>query len=159
MSSQESQLIGIELLHLDQGALRKVLDNLDTQPLDPDASNRKYERYPYRNRRVMLCTRSAQENVAFLVHAHDISMGGISLMHGQMLYPKQRCAVGLPTQTGKWLMILGQVTRCRHASGMLHEVAIEFVKPLDPSTLQQIRDAAPAAAPPAEAEALTTAPA
>ncbi len=159
MSSQESQPMGIQLFHLDQGALRKVLDDLDTQPLDPDAANRKYERYPYRNRKVILCTRSSQQNIAFLVHARDISLGGISLMHAQMFYPKQRCGVGLPTQPGKWLIVPGQVALCHHVSGMLHEVGIQFLRPLDPLTLQQLRDVTPASAPPIESKTFLTLPA
>jgi hypothetical protein len=159
MSSQESQPLGIQLLHVDEVALREVLDDLDAQPHDARAAKRKYERHPYRNRKVILCTRSSQRNVAFLVHARNISIGGISLVHGQMLYPRQRCSVGLPAQPGKWLMAHGQVVRCRHVSGMLHEVGIEFLRPLDPLTLQQLRDAAPAPVPPSEGKAWMTLPA
>jgi len=159
MSVQESQPIDVHLFHLDQGALRKVLDNLDNQPLDPDATNRKYERYPYRNQKIILCTRSSRQNVAFLVPARNISLGGVSLMHTQMLYPRQRCGVGLPNQPGKWLILPGQVARCRYVSGMLHEIAVQFLRPLDPMTLQHLRDAAPVSTPPAETVAWITWPA
>jgi len=58
--------------------------------------------------------------------ARNISPKGISFVHGVYVYPDTPCSITIHTRTGEQQCISAYVRRCRHVTGMLHEVGAEF---------------------------------
>lgn len=111
---------------MDKGLLRSILDALDNNPCRFDLSRRRYERIPYRDRHAILYTAQAGRDVAFIVPTRNISLGGLSFLHGQRMQAGQVCTISLVTNKGDWMTIEGIVVRCRHVWGVIHEIGVEF---------------------------------
>lgn len=62
----------------------------------------------------------------FLMHARNISCGGLSVLHGGYLHKKTRCSIMLQSLDGRRQVVSGQVADCRHITKNIHEVCIRF---------------------------------
>jgi hypothetical protein len=122
---------------VDKGLLRTLLDALDNNPCRFDLGKRRHERVPYRDRHGILYTTQTGRDVAFIVPTRNISPGGLSFLHGQMMHAGQACSIRLVTNEGIWLTVEGVVVRCRHVWGMIHEIGMRFKGLPD---LQGLRD-------------------
>jgi CheY-like chemotaxis protein len=68
----------------------------------------------------------------FLVHARNISAGGMAFIHGGYVHPGSECRVALTRRDGRRLAVAGVIAHCRHVDGPHHEVGIRFLKEIDP---------------------------
>jgi two-component system chemotaxis response regulator CheY len=69
----------------------------------------------------------------FLTYSRDLSNRGLSVIHGGFVYPGARCAVTLATLEGANETIEGRIARCSYVRGSLHELGIEFDRPVEPA--------------------------
>jgi hypothetical protein len=132
--------LNIRSVRVDKALLRRVLDALDSNPCNFELNKRRHQRLPYRGRQVILRTRQAECDVVFIVPTRNISQGGMSFLHGQMMYLDQPCTVDLATKDGSWLAVEGVVVRCRHIKGMIHEIGLKFSSLVN---LEGLRDLPP----------------
>lgn len=69
-------------------------------------------------------------SLRILVHGHDISRGGVSIVNGRFLYPDSVCRCWLKPVNGKAIPHNGKVRWCRHISGIVHVAGISFDSPI-----------------------------
>jgi len=86
-------------------------------------------------RSAIVYTKQGERDVAFIVPTRNVSSGGIAFLHSQMMHVGQPCVVQLATKDGSFIMVPGKVLRCNYVKQMMHEVAIQFDKPIDVSLL------------------------
>lgn len=125
--------------------------------------NRRWERFAYDADNILVTvTHPAGNTDSYLVVPRDISVGGVSFLHGQFIHPKCRCQVALPTPGGSWFRVTGKVVRCRHREGMIHEVSVAFDERIDPSVFLQppppAPDQSPDKSPPSASNASSSTP-
>lgn len=141
MKHWPSDAMNIESVRVDRTLLERILNALDKSPCGFHPNRRRHERIPYRGRQVILHTKQAGKDVVFIVPGRNISRGGLSFLHGQMMHLDQPCTVDLATAGGDWESVSGTVIRCRHIRGMIHEIAMKFHTLVN---LESLRDIAPA---------------
>ncbi len=129
--------LDIRSVRVDKALLRRILDAMDNPRCGLDLNRRRHERLVYRGRQVILYTRQMERDVAFIVPTRNISRGGMSFLHGQMIHIDQPCSVDLATNDGTWLTIEGTVVRCRHVRRMIHEIGLKFTSLIN---LEGLRD-------------------
>jgi CheY-like chemotaxis protein len=56
----------------------------------------------------------------------NLSRGGICLLHSAYVHPGSRCVVTLPHPARGSMPVAGQIVRCRHLRGKIHEIGIKF---------------------------------
>ncbi len=76
-----------------------------------------------------------------LVTARNISVAGIGFLHGGFLHFGSECVVELPTLYGDTRTIRGRVRACRHVSGNIHEIGLQFDREIDPYEFLEPGDA------------------
>ncbi len=111
------------------------LDRLDrlTQP-SGQTNLRISDRYSYRPTAVTISIpASDEETVQHVIAARNISREGFGGIAGQFIYPQSKCTVKLTSPFGRTHDVSGRVARCRYlvGSGSLHEVGVEFDRPID----------------------------
>lgn len=119
-------VLNIRSVRVDKALLRRILDALDKNLCRLAPNKRRHERLQYRGRQVILYTKQTERDVAFIVPTRNISRGGLSFLHGQMMHIKQPCCVVLAANDGNWLTVESHVVRCRHVCGMIHEIGLKF---------------------------------
>ena len=67
----------------------------------------------------------------YTVTPRDLSTTGVGFLHGTFLYEGTSCVVSLPATTGEWVHVPGQVMRCQHVEGKVHEIGVLFRDPID----------------------------
>ncbi len=136
--------LNIKSVRVDKALLRRILDALDNSGAGFELNKRRHERLAYRGRQVILYTKQTERDVAFIVPTRNISRGGMSFLHGQMMHIGQQCVVDLAANDGNWLTVEGTVVRCRHIRGMIHEIGLKFNSLVNLEDLRDIRTEAPA---------------
>jgi hypothetical protein len=118
--------------------LKEVLDELDRAKTLQQQERRKYQRIGYRCMRIVLIVKESGGEVAFMAAARNVSQGGVSLLHRQMLYPAEQCRIVLPLPDNRSLLVRARVMRCRFIQGILHEIGVRFERPIKPEELGEI---------------------
>lgn len=67
----------------------------------------------------------------YLVRPRNISRGGIGFLHGDYVHHNSRCGLALREWDHRVAFTWGQVVRCRHLGGHIHEVGVKFEEPID----------------------------
>lgn len=76
----------------------------------------------------------------FIVIPRNVSRRGVAFLHGQFIYPESRTDVTLPTLDGRRLEVSGRIARCRHVSGLMHEVSVVFDESIDVRQVARLDD-------------------
>ena len=71
--------------------------------------------------------------VPYRVTPRDMSELGMGFLHGNFLYPGSGCKMELRGKDGLIHSITARIARCEHVTGRVHDVGIEFEKPIDVS--------------------------
>jgi hypothetical protein len=121
------------------------LEQLDKQSQSgPGSERRRHERHSLRAREgleVMFDAFDGQP-MSCRVRPRNLSQSGIAFLHEAYVYPETRCTVVLITLTDQPIEISGKVVGCRHVTGKLHEVAVQFDRVIDPDDFHDcIQDA------------------
>lgn len=69
--------------------------------------------------------------VPYRVTPRDLSERGMGFLHGNFLYPGSNCKIELRGKDGKPQRISARIARCEHVTGRVHDVGIEFEKPIE----------------------------
>lgn len=117
------------LLGLTNEQLNALLDDMDKACKETTArENRRSVRRPFRsvNVRVSILDNAAKETITFKVPTRNISLHGLAFLHHHMLQVGQMLRIQIPFRKGYTVELLARVARCRHVSGMIHEIGAEF---------------------------------
>lgn len=116
-------------LGLTDEQLDSLLNELDRACQDAVVNeHRRSVRKPFRsvNVRVSILDKALAEIIAFKVPTRNISLHGLAFLHHHMLQIGQALRIQIPFSKGYTVELLARVARCRHISGMIHEIGVEF---------------------------------
>ncbi len=124
-------------LKLDEAALRKLLDELDSQdaggvsssPQGPDG----FFKYRVPALRVDLI-RARDEVESQIVPTRKLGPRAIYFLAGSLVHSDCPCRVHLVTIRNNWQTVAGKVSGCRYLPGSagVHEIFVTFDRPIDP---------------------------
>ena len=126
----------IDTLRMSEGDTESILNRRDGQSQTPDGcDHRKDTRHRYRTETDLVVTvcHPGGSIMRYAVKPRNISSSGVGFLHGSFLHKDTTCIVSLPTLAGEWIHAVGQVVRCVHVEGRVHEVGVLFRDPIDPS--------------------------
>jgi hypothetical protein len=112
-------------------AVTEVLERRDANA--KGRGNRTAPRYPYRwsaGLRLVTNPDGGGTN-KLLVWPRDISSGGMSFLHGSLLYRGTPCSIILCALDGEPIHVEGVVVRCDHVCARFHDVGFKFNQPID----------------------------
>lgn len=135
-SRLQTRIVSINSIRLDRVCLGRILDGLDRGQGGLPSNRRGSSRLRYRIGNAIVFPTDSERLVAFVVPTRNLSGGGLAFLHSQMMYVGRPVAVQLPVRGGGWIRIEAKVVRCRHVRAMVHEVAVQFDRPLDLQRLQ-----------------------
>lgn len=133
-------MLTIKSVRVNASQINACLDAMDHRQDDGGKVRRQASRFSYRTLNAVVRPENEDKTVAFVVSTRNISVGGMSVLHSQMMYPGTGCTVELATHDGKWLRIKARVAHCRLVRGMLHEIGLKFDKALDVQHLTGVAD-------------------
>lgn len=123
---------------IDGEFLAEVLDELDQAKSVSLHERRKFGRQSHRSMNVVLIVKEAGGEIAFMVATRNISRGGVSILHRQMVYPAERCRLVFPLSGNKHLLVAAQIMRCRHVRGITHEIGVRFDRPISDEDMAEV---------------------
>jgi hypothetical protein len=122
----------IDITRLSEPRRKDVLKSLARGAKPSAESARQHERFDYHVANVQLSVQhEAGGEAKFLVHARNLSCGGMAFLHGGFLHAGAKCRVTLKELSGTPKIVLGRVAGCRHVSGNVHEVRVQFHEKVD----------------------------
>ena len=117
---------------LHERELGELLDRFDAPEAGPGNPKRDFVRWPFRRTSVQVrLIHPSGAITSVSVACRNISRGGVSAIHNAYLHPGTKCRIALPHPQHGHKQIDGQVVRCHHRSGMIHEIGIAFKEPID----------------------------
>lgn len=132
MRSCLAESVPINSLRLTDPELRQILDRLDKAEAEGEhhSERRADPRLRYRVRHLVVHVNQGGAEVAFVVPSRNISRGGMAFLHRRMLHVDTPCRVQVMLPGGEWLRVTARVVRCQHVNGVLHEIGLQFDKPI-----------------------------
>ncbi|MBX3358450.1 MAG: response regulator [Phycisphaeraceae bacterium] len=123
----------VNTVGLNRRELDEILDSFEGANTDAEnAPVRKYIRRRFRHTRIpMQVFQPGGGLQTFPVACRNISTGGLSVLHNAYVHLGTPCTIALPMPTGSHVSVRGQVVRCSHRRGMVHELGIKFDEALD----------------------------
>lgn len=95
-------------------------------------SQRQYRRWPFERHPVTVRMSHPGGMVTTLQYAcRNLSNGGMSILHSSFVHHGTRCVVTLPHAASGTVEVHGEVMRCRHCRGKVHEIGIRFDQSVD----------------------------
>ncbi len=73
----------------------------------------------------------AGAGISHHVVTRNLSRRGMAFVHGRFVYANVPCEVTLHTLDGAEITLRGRVMRCRHVTGIIHEVGVIFDQSID----------------------------
>lgn len=112
--------------------LNAVLDFLDAQDEGRADKRREFSRWPFRQVGVNVkFTHPGGSETSLRLAGRNLSRGGVSLLHNGYIHAGTRCVVELPRASAGVLSADGEVVRCQHRRGVLHEIGVKLRKPVN----------------------------
>lgn len=123
----------IDTLHLSEREQQAILKHMAARPGHPENEMRRWTRHDYHLAIGLIATLKHPGGtiITYLVRPRDLSSGGISFLHGAFVYPQTQCRFTLRGMDGLSMPVEGEVVRCRHVRGRIHEVGVRFNEPVD----------------------------
>ncbi len=129
-----SNTLGLSRLALEE--VHATLDAADSKVTRDDT--RAYARVPVRGDAIAVCLEHPGGTTAELLMAgRNLSRGGVSLLHSGFVHAGTRCIVRLPLSSDLVASFPGEVVRCTHRGGQLHEIGVKFARPLEQELVQR----------------------
>lgn len=124
----------IDTLRLSEREASELLAEIEKASAgSPLESLRQTKRWRLQSQRAVLSLKSQTgELQRMLAFPRNVSTGGASLLFGGFLHTGTPCQVTLRTLGGISEPVPGVVRRCRHVAGRVHELGIEFDRPVNP---------------------------
>ncbi len=123
----------IETVRLSDRDKRRLVETLDQEAdLAPVAREKRSVRATYHAQNVVVTmTPPNGASVPHRVLSRNLSRWGLAFIHGQYVYEGTHCEVMLTTLEREPYAVEGQVLRCRHIGGIMHEVSVRFDEPIE----------------------------
>ncbi len=119
-------------LGISEKDLGRLLDELDAGPGASANPRRLHSRWPYREQTIAIRIDSPNGgSVDLRMACRNLSCGGIGLLHNAFLYTGTKCVVILPRAIGGFQPVSGEIVRCQHRRGMIHEIGVKFAVPIE----------------------------
>lgn len=117
---------------LNAPALSRLLDTLDETESEAAGKRRDFVRWPFRMPGVHTTLRQPAGTVSSMVLAcRNLSRSGISLLHRSYVHPGTECTLKIMRRDNVAEAVEGKVMRCKHISGVVHEIGIKFRTPIE----------------------------
>lgn len=114
-------------LGLGQRELDAMLDQIDSMTDETPTLRRTYVRWAYRNERVVLrLEHPGGSTVDLPLASRNLSRDGVSLLHSSYVHQGSRCVVLLDHLSKGSIEVRGEIVRCNHLVGRVHEVGVRF---------------------------------
>lgn len=118
-------------LGLTESGLESLLDKLDKQT-GKDAIKRTASRWPFRQASIPVrLIHPGGSQVDMRMACRNLSTSGASFLHSAFVYNGTRCTVLLPHPDRGDIALDGEVVRCQHRAGVIHEIGIRFDEEID----------------------------
>ncbi len=125
----------IRTIRLDDSSIQKILEQLDKA--DYAAADESVESgcFPYRDSNCVmhLASPSGGSPTSYHVPTRHISNTGMSFLYGSFLYAGACCVMRLTTIYKTTRDVPAQILRCEYVSTGVHEVVVQFLKPIEVS--------------------------
>jgi CheY-like chemotaxis protein len=124
----------VNTIGLAERELNDLLERLDDQQPEGEASpiRRDFARWPFRQASIALrVMHPGGSEVELRLACRNLSNGGICLLHNGFLHCGTACHVLLPRSAGGVEEVAGEICRCAHRRGTLHEIGVKFNQPVD----------------------------
>jgi len=134
----------IDTLRLSNAERDALIASLDRHAKQAGSSenNRRHERVAFLPRPVAVnFMHPGGVETRCLVTPRNISVSGISFLHGGYLHTGSDCTVNLPTLFGDTRTVRGVIRSCRYITGNVHEIGVEFETEIDPYDFLEPGDA------------------
>lgn len=119
-------------LRMPRQEIDAIRHSLDTSNSEQAASQRHYRRWPFERLPVTIkIMHPGGMNTTLPYACRNLSNGGMSVLHSSFVHNGTRCIVTLPHAAKGTIDVPGQVTRCRHCKGKVHEIGIRFDASID----------------------------
>ncbi len=135
-------------MHINSSEQSKLLCRLDQSPATSGgkgAERRRHKRCEYRAGEIaMMVQHPGGGNGRFLVCTRNISVSGLSIIHGGYLHPGTECRLLLARPDGSPMALSAVVMHCRHVGAHHHEIGLRFLEEINPYEIlseQQIEEA------------------
>jgi CheY-like chemotaxis protein len=108
-----------------------LLDRLDREP-DRKVVRRANARWPFRQPSIQVTlTHPGGSQVDVQMACRNLSQTGASLLHAAFVHTDTPCVCSLPHPERGRVQVEGRVVRCQHRGGVIHELGVQFDKPID----------------------------
>ncbi|USN99394.1 MAG: response regulator [Phycisphaeraceae bacterium] len=119
-------------LGLSHKQLNQVLDTFDTGSTASSAVDRKDARWPFRQASISVKIEHPGGSVVEVCMAcRNLSRTGAGLLHSSFLHTGTRCVLIMPHPQLGDRPVQGEVVRCQHRGGVLHEIGVRFLTQID----------------------------
>jgi chemotaxis family two-component system response regulator PixH len=121
-------------LRLGGSELTKLVGDINGSAAGEQSFKRSHFRWPFQQSAIRMEVRHPSGAQSTLLYAcRNISSGGISLLHSAYMHVGTRVIVHVPKPGGNTGLIAapGQVVRCRHVRGSVHEIGVKFDQPVE----------------------------
>jgi len=142
LSSQDRSRY-IDSLRLSQREEEALMEQLDLEShAARGADLRRDERLPYRCSSGMIVTlEHPGGSVAnYLVRPRNLSRHGVGFLHGNFIHQGSHCKLHLLKLDGTPHVLEGCVVRCRHISGLVHEIGVRLDDAVDMGSFIRIAE-------------------
>lgn len=123
---------GKNTLKLTSSELDRLLNRYDVgEEGTPTNIKRTFRRFQFRRESVVLeVIHPGGSSTKIAVAGRNLSVGGLCVLHSCYVHVGSKCVVWLPHPDLKWVRVPGEVRRCAHLEGRVHEIGIAFDKEL-----------------------------
>ncbi len=120
-------------INFEQRALEELLNELDNGPGESEAAKRRdFVRWPFRQTSIkMRLTQALGMTSEIAVACRNLSCGGASLLHCSYLHPGSKVRIALPQLHGGVIEVGGEICRCKHVRGVIHEIGVKFTRKIE----------------------------
>ncbi len=126
----------VNSLRLGVRELNALLNRIEQKNPDSGSADRDFVRWSFRVVRADLTIEHhGGSSVTFSVATRNISRGGVSVLHSAFAYPGSRCSIVIHLEDGNTLEAEGQIARCQHLGGKVHELGIKFKEQISTKAL------------------------
>lgn len=117
---------GENSLRLGERELKKLASILDESSTS-DSKKREHVRWDFCEINAGLTVdHPGGSRQTLVIATRNLSRRGIGVLHSSYMYPGTRSEITFASGDGEPLRVTGEVTRCQHVSGRVHEIGIRF---------------------------------